>query len=121
MSLVTRCPTCATTFRVLPAQLSARSGRVRCGKCSAVFDGVASLLTEEAVAALPDEPSPQLGLFELRETSGADAGDEEVAQAPASAPIASVETATPVPVSAPAPEVPKAAPGWTIEGKPVVP
>jgi hypothetical protein len=43
---------------------------VRCGKCSAVFDGVSNLLTEEAVAALPVEPSPQLGLFEVRERSG---------------------------------------------------
>lgn len=67
MSLVTRCPVCATTFRVMPAQLSARGGRVRCGKCSSVFDGVSNLLTEEAVAALPTEPSPQLGLFESRE------------------------------------------------------
>lgn len=70
MSLVTRCPSCATTFRVMPSQLSARAGRVRCGKCSAVFDGVSNLLTEEAVAALPVEPSPQLGLFEVRELSG---------------------------------------------------
>lgn len=75
MSLVTRCPACATTFRVTPVQLSARSGRVRCGKCNAVFDGVANLLTEEAVAALPAEPSPQLGLFEAREPSGIQAED----------------------------------------------
>ena len=51
MSLVTRCTKCATTFRVLPAQLSARGGRVRCGKCAVVFDGVANLLTEEAIAS----------------------------------------------------------------------
>lgn len=66
MSLVTGCPDCATTFRVSPAQLSARGGRVRCGKCSAIFDGVASLLTEDAIAALPEEPSPQMGLFDAR-------------------------------------------------------
>ena len=64
MSLVTRCSTCSTAFRVSPAQIAARGGRVRCGKCSAVFDGVANLLTDEAVAALPDEPSAQMGLFE---------------------------------------------------------
>lgn len=75
MSLVTRCPVCATTFRVAPAQLSARGGRVRCGKCSGVFDGVANLLTEEAAAALPAEPSPQLGLFEGR-LPASDAGIE---------------------------------------------
>jgi predicted Zn finger-like uncharacterized protein len=43
MSLVTRCPGCATAFRVLPDQLSARNGRVRCGKCGTVFDGIAGL------------------------------------------------------------------------------
>ena len=77
MSLITRCPTCATTFRVLPAQLSARGGRVRCGKCAAVFDGVASLLTEEAIAALPAEPSPQMGLFDPRDKAGAPRAPEE--------------------------------------------
>lgn len=64
MSLVTRCPTCGTVFRVQPAQLSARGGRVRCGKCATVFDGVAGLLAEgPAPTGLP-EPSPQLGLFD---------------------------------------------------------
>ena len=31
---VTRCPNCGTAFRVQPAQLSARGGKVRCGKCA---------------------------------------------------------------------------------------
>jgi predicted Zn finger-like uncharacterized protein len=62
MSLVTRCPQCATAFRVLPLQLSAKGGKVRCGKCTAVFDGVAHLLAQQEAAA--PEPSPQLGLFE---------------------------------------------------------
>ena len=62
MSLVTRCPQCATAFRVLPAQLSAKGGKVRCGKCTAVFDGVAHLAEPPAAGA--PEPSPQLGLFE---------------------------------------------------------
>jgi predicted Zn finger-like uncharacterized protein len=52
VSLVTRCSNCGTSFRVLPGQLSARNGRVRCGKCDAVFDGIAGLV----------EPSPQLEL-----------------------------------------------------------
>lgn len=62
MSLVTRCPQCATAFRVAPAQLSAKGGKVRCGKCTAVFDGVSHLVAD----AVPEsaEPSPQLGLFE---------------------------------------------------------
>ena len=63
MSLVTRCPVCATAFRVQRAQLGARGGKVRCGKCGQIFDGVASLV-EEGVEPLNIEPSPQLGLFD---------------------------------------------------------
>jgi predicted Zn finger-like uncharacterized protein len=63
MSLVTRCPSCGTAFRVQPAQLAAQSGTVRCGKCSELFNGVAALVqpSEEGLAL---EPSPQLGLFD---------------------------------------------------------
>jgi len=69
VNLTTRCPSCGTAFRVQPAQLSARGGKVRCGKCGNVFDGVKALLAEGAAqgdsAPAPDhEPSPQLGLFE---------------------------------------------------------
>ena len=63
MSLITRCATCATAFRVSPDQLSARGGQVRCGKCGAVFNGIAGL-TEQGGAPLLIEPSPQLGLFD---------------------------------------------------------
>src|SRR6187551_1739494 len=45
MSMVTRCPTCATLFRVTPQQLQLRQGQVRCGRCTAVFDGFAGLAT----------------------------------------------------------------------------
>ncbi|MCC6474984.1 MAG: zinc-ribbon domain-containing protein [Burkholderiales bacterium] len=41
MSLVTRCPECVTAYRVSQAQLDARGGRVRCGRCGEVFDAVA--------------------------------------------------------------------------------
>jgi len=37
----TRCPACATVFRVSLAQLALRGGQVRCGQCKTVFDGVA--------------------------------------------------------------------------------
>jgi len=77
--LVTRCPSCGTAFRAQPSQLSARSGRVRCGKCSSVFDGVANLV-EETSTSEPAEPSPQLGLF--------DAGARAPGEAPEGAPRA---------------------------------
>lgn len=63
MSLVTRCPVCGTAFRVQRAQLAARGGQVRCGKCGATFDGVGGLV-EEGAEQLALEPSPQLGLFD---------------------------------------------------------
>ena len=53
MSMVTSCPSCATTFRVLQEQLRARQGKVRCGKCSEVFDAFKTL------ASFPDAPSPE--------------------------------------------------------------
>ncbi len=62
MSLVTRCQVCATAFRVQRSQLGARGGKVRCGKCGTVFDGVAGLVEEGSGLLL--EPSPQLGLFD---------------------------------------------------------
>jgi len=127
MSLVTRCPACATTFRVLPAQLSARGGRVRCGKCSSVFDGVANLLTEEAAAALPEEASPQLGLFEVRDAPGTPPDDSQGTVSQDPPPIEEgVDRSPPVAASGPesrarAPGAPKSEPARTIEGKPVVP
>lgn len=42
----TRCPRCATVFRVTPPQLKARGGKVRCGQCQSVFDALDSLLDE---------------------------------------------------------------------------
>jgi predicted Zn finger-like uncharacterized protein len=66
VSLVTRCPVCATAFRVQRTQLSARGGKVRCGKCGQIFDGVSSLVEqgEGDEPPLRIEPSPQLGLFD---------------------------------------------------------
>jgi predicted Zn finger-like uncharacterized protein len=74
---ITRCPQCGTTFRALEEQLAARGGLVRCGKCAAVFDGVAHRVDDGASA----EPSPQLRLFETAAASG-------TAPAAASAPAA---------------------------------
>ncbi len=47
----TRCPGCATTFRVTPEQLKARHGKVRCGKCQRVFDAIEALLDAPSIAA----------------------------------------------------------------------
>lgn len=57
MSLVARCPACGTTFRVHAAQLAAKGGKVRCGKCAAVFNGVSALLEGETASASASAPT----------------------------------------------------------------
>ena len=48
MSLITRCPACQTSFRVVPDQLRMSEGWVRCGQCSDIFDAQANLQTATA-------------------------------------------------------------------------
>jgi len=45
MALITRCPHCATTFRVTPLHLQAHGGDVRCGRCAQVFNAFSTLST----------------------------------------------------------------------------
>jgi predicted Zn finger-like uncharacterized protein len=52
----TRCPGCATVFRVTSEQLAMRAGQVRCGQCKTVFDGNAQRVS----LAPPPEPAVAL-------------------------------------------------------------
>lgn len=80
--VVTRCPQCGTNFRAGEEQLAARGGLVRCGKCAAVFDGVAHRIEDAA----PAEPSPQLRLFEAGAAHGASSGTTAPAAQAAASP-----------------------------------
>lgn len=61
MSQITRCPSCATMFKVVADQLRISDGWVRCGQCKQVFDAAAHL------QAPPPEPLMQdLALDKLR-------------------------------------------------------
>jgi predicted Zn finger-like uncharacterized protein len=53
----TRCPGCATVFRVTAEQLALRGGQVRCGHCKKVFDGVGQRVSL-AAPAIPDLGDP---------------------------------------------------------------
>ncbi len=44
MSLVVTCPSCGTVFSMVPEQLEASDGRVRCGHCMEVFDAQVQLV-----------------------------------------------------------------------------
>lgn len=63
--MLTRCPSCATHFRVTPEQLKVRGGRVRCGECQNIFNALDSLIEEPVVvtvpvaAAVPPAPTPE--------------------------------------------------------------
>lgn len=45
--LITRCPNCNTQFRVTENQLAVASGRVRCGACLTVFQGIEHLILDD--------------------------------------------------------------------------
>jgi predicted Zn finger-like uncharacterized protein len=57
--MLTRCPACDTAFRITPAQLRARAGKVRCGRCNTVFDALASLQDIAPAGEAPTAPPPK--------------------------------------------------------------
>ena len=65
----TRCPQCRTVFVVKPAQLAARDGLVRCGRCMTVFNAQESQVEKAAgntppAAATPRKPSKKTAVKE---------------------------------------------------------
>lgn len=52
MALITRCPDCATAFRITPLQLQAHGGDVRCGRCAHIFNGFTTLATMQEPEAI---------------------------------------------------------------------
>lgn len=57
MAVIARCPHCVTSFRVTPKQMKAKSGKVRCGSCKAVFNVLEHLIEDS-----PDSVAPRLEL-----------------------------------------------------------
>jgi predicted Zn finger-like uncharacterized protein len=57
--VITRCPQCATAFRISRAQLDARAGQVRCGSCSGVFNASSHLVEDTATETTVPLESPQ--------------------------------------------------------------
>ena len=53
MRFVTHCPTCGTSFKVVPDQLRIAQGWVRCGQCQTVYKADDKLELEEQVLAQP--------------------------------------------------------------------
>jgi len=109
--MLTRCPQCATTFRVTPEQLKARQGRVRCGACQEVFNALDTLVEEMPLSAVaaPEPPAPPEIAFhaampEAPALEAALAAPESATVAAASAPFHSepVAPGDPEPIAEPA-------------------
>ncbi|MGJ7510654.1 zinc-ribbon and DUF3426 domain-containing protein [Variovorax sp. GT1P44] len=81
MSLVTRCPACETTFKVVKDQLRISDGWVRCGRCSQVFDATVDLRETAESAPAPSVPVST----PVSDESGA-SSDSSVEKAPAPLP-----------------------------------
>jgi predicted Zn finger-like uncharacterized protein len=64
--MLTRCPDCATRYRVGPEHLQVAGGRVRCGRCGQVFNALGQRIEGAALAASSGlalaVPSPKTGL-----------------------------------------------------------
>lgn len=118
--MLTRCPACRTTFRVTPEQLKARAGKVRCGKCQAVFNALDTLV--EAPAGGPREAGdddgvrlePEIAAQSLAPTERTDSSEGMSEASPESPSEAPFETLSETPLIEAATEAP-AAPGGADE------
>ena len=123
MPLMTRCSHCQTVFRITPEQLRAHGGRVRCGRCLQVFNGLETLVPEAPAPANADATALDPAAAELAPDIPAEAdaravagiaaepaAGELVAAAPAEAPAELMdilpEPPATVPQELPAGEIP---------------
>jgi predicted Zn finger-like uncharacterized protein len=90
--MLTRCPNCATTFRVTPDQLKARQGKVRCGRCQAVFNALETLDEETTVRAPPPPMQPMQPMAAIAATPVAEAAASAIEWSPSGGKSASAPT-----------------------------
>ena len=79
MPLMTRCSHCQTVFRITPEQLRAHGGRVRCGRCLQVFNGLETLVPEAPAPANADATALDPAAAELAPDIPAEADARAVA------------------------------------------
>jgi predicted Zn finger-like uncharacterized protein len=76
--MYTRCPKCATVFRVTAAQLRAAEGEVRCGNCTISFNALTELtddlpeLTDAVVPGTSQSPAVPLATESSSESAAVD-------------------------------------------------
>lgn len=116
--MLTRCPNCATHFRVTADQLKVRLGRVRCGQCQNVFNALDGLIEEAPPAPLPIRGQPvPIDADAVPATSPATAIEATLPLPAPGAPPAEV-AAPPAPTPEAAASVPPDAPDEAAAGAP---
>lgn len=70
MSWITRCPECATIYKVVPDQLKVASGWLRCGHCQHAFDSTGLVVSSRApehtaLSAENSEPALRVDIDDL--------------------------------------------------------
>jgi len=100
----TQCPNCQTRFNVTDEQLSMAGGRVRCGRCSHVFNAREQIEQARRDAALLAEAAPRADVLqdfklELPPEPAAEPASSRSAPAPVAADTAIIETAPPAATS----------------------
>lgn len=132
MSQITRCPHCATTFRVVADQLRIGDGWVRCGQCKEVFDATEQLGPDEPTPLLADMPLDRLATPHVAPARAAPPAEPSVWSSARAAPApippatrtpapstATVLAPQPAPAPAPAPAVAASAPWQQLPPPPV--
>lgn len=90
MSLLTRCTHCHTVFRITPEQLQAHGGKVRCGRCLQIFDGMVALAPDAPVADKPEMREPETEAAEIPQALASTSAPSAVPGAENSPPSAAV-------------------------------
>lgn len=87
--MYTRCPECQTAFRVTVAQLKARDGLVRCGRCDSIFRADLHLFAAPAAAARGAEEETESEAFIDLAAEAASASESPAPDTRAEIPIVS--------------------------------
>lgn len=119
--MVTRCPKCATAFRITSTQLESAKGAVRCGSCLHIFKAQDYLVKSATPEAVIPADAPKIPVVKSEPSKAETVKAASVKNAPAKAEQLSLDAIKPEkvapakPVAAPTPTSPKAAPAATLK------
>lgn len=120
MSQITRCPFCATQFKVVPDQLRISEGWVRCGQCKQIFDAREHLQTI-ATATTKHNPADSAPPRPAAPPPTATSGNPYIAASATSTDFSAEEEPAPLKLELPQPKRKNAPESAPIPAPPPVP